>query len=74
MSHLLLPLAEWGERLVAGLERRFDSLPGARFEVHAGVHYRRAIAPGLERRGATIDAPLAHLRLGEQIAWYNALR
>jgi hypothetical protein len=62
----------WGERVVDALADRFVVLTGAVFEVHAGSDYRTAIAGPLERHGAAIYVPLAHLRLGQQLAWYAA--
>jgi uncharacterized protein DUF6884 len=63
---------EWGQRVVTGLEWQFGPLVGTRIEVHAGAPYRRAIAPLLGQRGAELDAPLAHLVIGQQLAWYRA--
>jgi hypothetical protein len=62
----------WGERVVRGLAERFKDLNGAVFEVHAGSHYRTAIAAPLQREGGAITAPLANLSLGRQLAWYAA--
>jgi hypothetical protein len=62
----------WGERVVDALAKRLDALTRTIFEVHAGSHYRAAIAAPLGRRGARIEAPLAHLGLGRQLAWYDA--
>jgi hypothetical protein len=61
----------WGERVVRGLERRFGSLDGMIFEVHAGEAYRRSIEPGLRSRGARVEAPLAGLTIGWHPAWYR---
>ena len=61
----------WGERVVEALTKRLTVLD-ATFEVHAGSHYLTAIEAPLERCGARIEAPLAHLRLGQQLAWYAA--
>lgn len=61
----------WGGHVVRALERRFGSLAGIIFEVHAGEAYRRAIEPGLGSRGALVDAPLAGLTIGWHPAWYR---
>jgi hypothetical protein len=61
----------WGEHVVRGLERRFGSLDGMIFEVHAGEPYRRAIEPGLRERGARVEAPLAGLTIGWHLDWYR---
>jgi len=62
----------WGEDVVRALARRFVSLGGMTFEVHAGEPYRRAIEPGLSELGARVEAPLARLSIGRQPAWYRA--
>ena len=62
----------WGQQVVRALERRFGDLSGITFEVHAGGAYRRAIEPAIKARGAQLDAPLAHVPLGSQPAWYQA--
>jgi hypothetical protein len=61
----------WGERVARALERRFGSIDGMRFEVHAGGAYRRAIKPGIAGRGGRIMAPLGGLPIGAQLAWYK---
>jgi hypothetical protein len=61
----------WGERVARTLERRFGSVDGITFEVHAGEAYRRAIEPGVAIRGGRIVVPLAGLQLGEQLSWYR---
>jgi hypothetical protein len=68
-----LPASErgaWGERTVEALERHHGSLNGVTLEVHAGAAYRRAIEPPLIRCGARVEAPLAALSIGQQLAWY----
>lgn len=64
----------WGEHVVRQLEDRLGSIVGITFEVHAGADYRRAIEPGITKRGGIVSAPLAHLGQGEQLAWYTAGR
>jgi hypothetical protein len=61
-----------GQKVVEGLASRFGSLDGSLFEVHAGAAYRQAIERPLERLGSRVAAPLGHLRLGQQLAWYAA--
>lgn len=63
---------EWAEAVVGNLEAVLGRLQGRRFEVHAGGHYIRAVAPALEARGAEISAPLAAIAgIGAQLAWYT---
>jgi hypothetical protein len=62
---------EWGMRVVDSVERRFGSLRGARFEVHAGAAYRDAIKAPIAQRGARFTVSLAGLPLGGQLRWYS---
>jgi hypothetical protein len=62
----------WGERVARALERRFGSVDGITFEVHAGEAYGRAIEPGITVRGGRVVVPLAGLALGKQLSWYRA--
>ena len=61
----------WGERVVTALVERFGPLDHMIFEVHAGEAYRWAIEPGVLARRARLEAPLAGLPLGAQLAWYK---
>jgi hypothetical protein len=62
----------WGERVISALVKRFGPIENMIFEVHAGEAYRRALEPGLLAQGARLEAPLAGLLVGAQLAWYNA--
>lgn len=61
----------WGEWVTVKLARALGPLRGCVIEVHAGAAYVEAVAPALEARGAVVRAPLAGLRRGEQLAWYD---
>jgi hypothetical protein len=61
----------WGEFVVAQLGRQLPSLRGLTIEVHAGEAYVTPLRAPLAVHGATLVAPLAHLRQGEQLAWYG---
>lgn len=61
----------WGEFVVAQLEQRMPRLGGLTIEVHAGEAYCTPLKAPLAVRGATLVARLAHLRQGEQLAWYG---
>jgi hypothetical protein len=62
----------WGEAVAAALERRHMTLAGETVEIHAGRLYADALVEALERRGASVTTPLAHLPgVGAQIAWYR---
>lgn len=62
----------WGEFVTAQLEQRQPVLRGRTIEVHAGAAYVEPLRAPLAARGATLTTPLAHLRQGEQLAWYSA--
>lgn len=64
----------WGEFVAAQLEQREHALGGRTIEVHAGAAYAGPLRAPLAARGAMLAVPLAHLGLGEQLAWYNAYR
>ena len=60
----------WGEWCTARLASLVGPLHGTTVEIHAGRAYVDAITPSLTRFGARVELPLAHLRMGEQLAWY----
>jgi hypothetical protein len=61
----------WGEFVAAQLEQQEHALRGRRIEVHAGAAYVDPLRGPLAVRGAVLAVPLAHLRQGEQLAWYG---
>jgi hypothetical protein len=61
----------WGEFVTAQLEQHEHVLRGRRIEVHAGAAYADPLRGPLTARGAVLAVPLAHLRQGEQLAWYG---
>jgi hypothetical protein len=61
----------WGEWVAAKLTRVRGSIDGLVIEVRAGTAYVDAIEEPLRRRGAVLLTPLAGLRRGEQLAWYD---
>jgi hypothetical protein len=61
----------WGEFVTAQLEQREHVLRGRRIEVHAGAAYVDPLQGPLAALGAVLAVPLAHLRQGEQLAWYG---
>jgi hypothetical protein len=64
----------WGEFVTAQLEQHEHTLRGRRIEVHAGAAYVDPLRGPLAGRGAVLAVPLAHLRQGEQLAWYDGHR
>lgn len=62
----------WGEFVTAQLEQKHPDLQGRIVEVHAGAPYVDPLRAPLATRGATLRTPLARLRQGEQLAWYNS--
>jgi uncharacterized HhH-GPD family protein len=61
----------WGEWVAAKLARVRGPIDGLVIEVHAGAAYMDAIEEPLRRRGVVLLNPLAGLRQGEQLAWYD---
>ncbi|MGH3302352.1 MAG: DUF6884 domain-containing protein [Streptosporangiaceae bacterium] len=61
----------WGEWVAAKLTRVRGPIDGLVIEIHAGMAYVDAIEEPLRRRGAVLLTPLAGLRRGEQLAWYD---
>jgi hypothetical protein len=64
----------WGEFVTAQLDQYEQALRGRRIEVHAGAAYVDPLRGPLAARGAVLAVPLAHLRQGEQLAWYGGHR
>jgi hypothetical protein len=63
----------WGEFVIARLEQCQHDLRARIVEVHAGEAYVAPLRAPLAVRGAPLTTPLAHLRQGEQLAWYNSV-
>jgi hypothetical protein len=63
---------EWGRHVFNQLQERFGLLTRKAFEIHAGLEYVTPLRPVLTQAGATLHAPLAGLRIGEQLRWYGA--
>jgi uncharacterized HhH-GPD family protein len=61
----------WGEWVAAKLARVHGLTDGLAIEVHAGAAYVEAIDEPLRRHGAVLLTPLAGLRRGEQLSWYD---
>jgi hypothetical protein len=64
----------WGEFVIAQLAQWSPTLRGLTVEVHAGAAYVDPLRVPLAARGGELVAPLAHLRQGEQLAWYDLPR
>jgi hypothetical protein len=61
----------WGEFVTAQLERHERDLTGRTIEVHAGAAYVEPLRAPFAARNVMLVAPVAHLRQGEQLAWYR---
>jgi uncharacterized HhH-GPD family protein len=61
----------WGEWVAAKLTRVRGSIDGLVIEVHADAAYVDAMEEPLRRHGAVLLTPLAGLRRGEQLSWYD---
>lgn len=44
---------------------------GATLFIHVGMSYRKYLVPLLEAAGYKVEIPLAGLRIGEQLSWYD---
>ena len=62
----------WGQFVAAQLEQGEHALRGRGIEVHASAAYVDPLRVPLAARGAMLAVPVAHLRLGEQLAWYHS--
>ena len=62
----------WGKFVAAQLAECERELRGCTVEVHAGAAYLEPLQAPLAGMGATIVTPLAHLSIGQQLAWYNS--
>jgi hypothetical protein len=63
----------WGDFVIARLEQCHQDLRGLTVEVHAGAAYVEPLRGPLADRRAALTTPAAHLRQGEQLAWYNSI-
>lgn len=64
---------DWSRRVLEQIDDRIGPVKGKVVEIHAGKAYRdHGLVQGLTARGATVTAPLADLRQGQQLAWYAA--
>lgn len=62
----------WSRRVLDELRVRFPDLAGKTVECHAGKHYLdNELADGLRQAGAVVRRPLAGMRIGAQLRWYN---
>lgn len=66
---------QWARRTAGDLAARYkDALArgvDVQVDLYAGALYRRALVPHLARAGFRVRAPLAGLRIGQQLAWLN---
>lgn len=60
-----------GVEAAAQLEALFGPLKGKTFEIHAGASYANALDGPLRARGGRLVNPLARLRFGPQLHWYD---
>jgi hypothetical protein len=62
----------WSAKVLDQLEKRLGSLSGLVFEIHAGADYTDfGLIDGLRKRGATVELPVAGLKMGEQLSTYQ---
>jgi hypothetical protein len=63
---------DWADQVSAALRR--DVKDVARIVVLAGQRYREFLMPVLTQLCSDVRVPLEGLRIGEQLAWFNANR
>jgi uncharacterized HhH-GPD family protein len=61
----------WATWVVAKLRQREGDLAGRRIEIHAGKDYVAPLHQPLIDAGALVSHPVAGLRQGEHLAWYD---
>jgi hypothetical protein len=64
----------WGMKVMRRLTELCGDLKGKTVEIHAGEAYVAPIRDLLRSAGATVTEPLAGLRHGPRLAWYNGSR
>jgi len=62
---------EWAEIVFNQMKRRLRLKDFDKVFFHAGKKYRQYLIPKLENIGIECEVPLEHLKIGEQMAWYN---
>lgn len=60
-----------GASAAGQLAKRFGSLDGMTFEIHAGSAYRDSLEEPLRLRGARLENPVVGLGIGQQLHWYD---
>ena len=63
----------WGLRVFGRLLDICGPIQGKTIEIHAGSAYTDPIRELLLAEGATVIEPLAGMRLGHRLSWYNSL-
>lgn len=61
----------WAENILSQMKRRMKLEDFNRVFFHAGEKYREHLVPKLENMGIRCEAPLEHLGIGRQKAWYT---
>jgi uncharacterized HhH-GPD family protein len=62
----------WATWIVAKLHQREGDLTGRTIEIHAGEDYVAPLRQPLADAGALINHPVAGLRQGQHLAWYDS--
>lgn len=62
---------EWAESVFTQMNNRFDLRDFQQIFFHVGQEYRQYLIPKLEASGIQCQAPLEHIRFGDQKAWYR---
>lgn len=62
---------EWAETVFRQVRDKLPHPPSYELHFHAGIRYREFLIPLLVEAGYTCKVPLEHLKIGEQLAWYE---
>jgi len=62
---------EWASQVIEQISE-IGCDPNTVLQIFAGQKYRKYLLPGLQGAGYTFNIPLAHLGIGQQLAWFKS--
>lgn len=62
---------KWAETVFRQIRDKLSYPPSYELYFHAGIRYREFLIPLLVGAGYACKVPLEHLKIGEQLAWYE---
>jgi hypothetical protein len=63
---------QWAQMTFVQINSKLSLKDVGKIFFHAGKKYREHLIPKIREIGIPCEAPLAHLKIGEQMAWYNS--